>query len=69
MFEPFFTTKPGVGTGLGLAQVQACVEQVGGAVTVDSAVGTGTTVTLHLPGAAARTGTTAPVPVLTLDPA
>jgi signal transduction histidine kinase/CheY-like chemotaxis protein len=50
VFEPFFTTKrPGVGTGLGLAQVYGFVVQAGGDVRVDSAVGVGTTVTLRLP--------------------
>ncbi|HEY9397532.1 MAG TPA: ATP-binding protein [Burkholderiales bacterium] len=50
VFEPFFTTKaPGRGTGLGLAQVYGFCEQAGGAATVESAVGSGTTVTLFLP--------------------
>ncbi len=55
-FEPFFTTKPlGKGTGLGLSQVYAAVRQSGGAVRIESAVGTGTVVRLLL-------RTTAPVP-------
>ena len=50
VFEPFFTTKaPGRGTGLGLAQVYGFCEQAGGAATVESLVGSGTTVTLFLP--------------------
>jgi signal transduction histidine kinase len=50
VFEPFFTTKPvGQGTGLGLSQTFAFARQVGGDVTIASAVGRGTTVTMFLP--------------------
>jgi len=45
--EPFFTTKPH-GTGMGMAAVTAFAEESGGAVTVDSAPGEGTTVSLWL---------------------
>lgn len=49
-FEPFYTTKPvGKGTGLGLSQVYGFVRQSGGEVTIDSAVGKGTTVSMLLP--------------------
>jgi len=52
-FDPFFTTKPqGVGTGLGLPMVHGFTAQSGGAVTLESAPGEGTTVTLYLPVAA-----------------
>jgi len=37
------------GTGLGLAIVQKCVEQHNGSITVNSAIGAGTTFTIILP--------------------
>jgi CheY-like chemotaxis protein len=53
-FEPFFTTKgPGRGSGLGLAQIHGFAHQSGGTVTIDSAPGQGTEVTLLLPRTAA----------------
>ncbi|HTZ08337.1 MAG TPA: ATP-binding protein, partial [Acidimicrobiales bacterium] len=49
-FEPFFTTKGmAKGTGLGLAAVHAMVTQAGGEVSVDTAPGRGTTITLWFP--------------------
>jgi two-component system sensor histidine kinase PilS (NtrC family) len=47
-FEPFVTTRPG-GTGLGLAVVYAAVTEHNGSVSIDSAPGSGTTVTVELP--------------------
>jgi CheY-like chemotaxis protein len=49
-FEPFFTTKSvGEGSGLGLSQTYGLVKQFKGAITLDSTVGAGTAVAIHLP--------------------
>jgi signal transduction histidine kinase len=48
LFEPFFTTHRG-GSGLGLAIARNIVEGLGGAVTIDSQPGGGTTVHIELP--------------------
>jgi CheY-like chemotaxis protein len=48
--EPFFTTKPqGQGTGLGLSMAKGFVEQSGGALSIESTLGQGTTIHLWLP--------------------
>lgn len=53
-FEPLFTTKgPERGTGLGLPTVLRFVEDAGGSLHVDTAVGRGTEVALRLPAVAA----------------
>ncbi|MBM3604954.1 MAG: response regulator [Alphaproteobacteria bacterium] len=48
VFEPFFTTRSvGQGSGLGLSRVRGYLEQIGGFVTLSSAVEQGTTVSMH----------------------
>ncbi len=50
IFDPFYTTKPpGRGTGLGLNIVYRIVTKYLGQVTVDSALGDGTTFTVRFP--------------------
>jgi C4-dicarboxylate-specific signal transduction histidine kinase len=56
LFEPFFTTKPvGKGTGLGLSISYNLIQRQGGWIDVQSQVGVGTTMTIHLPAPVAAT--------------
>lgn len=48
LFTPFVTTKP-TGTGLGLFSIKKILEAHGGKVAIESELGMGTTVKLHLP--------------------
>jgi PAS domain S-box-containing protein len=60
VFEPFFSTKGDRGgTGLGLSMVRAYATQFGGAASIQSVVGEGTTVTLLFPRCAESTEETA----------
>jgi two-component system NtrC family sensor kinase len=65
VFEPFFTTKPpGVGTGLGLAQVYGFCVQAGGDVEVASTLRVGTTVSMLLPASAKAIRAAQPAPAI-----
>ena len=61
IFDPFYTTKDG-GSGLGLAIAHSIIEAHGGELNVDSEMGRGTEVSLHLPGV--QTGARPSPPVL-----
>ncbi len=54
LFEPFFTTKS-QGTGLGLANAKRVFEEHGGGIQINSAAGSGTTVSLWMPFSTVKT--------------
>lgn len=49
LFDPFFTTKEVGGTGLGLAAVNAIVEQLDGSISVESRLGCGSQFAITMP--------------------
>jgi len=50
VFDPFFTTREvGQGSGMGLPVVMGIIQRAGGKIELDSAVGKGSLVTIHLP--------------------
>jgi signal transduction histidine kinase len=55
VFQPFYTAKMG-GTGLGMVFVSQIVDEHRGAITLDSQVGRGTTITIKIPLRFAETG-------------
>ena len=69
LFEPLFTTKKaGEGTGLGLGTVQRVLGELGGAIEVTSAPGSGTRVEVFMP-AAGPPGASESMPAGTTVPA
>ena len=63
VFDPYFTTRR-AGTGLGLAISKNIVEALGGAISVTSGPGEGTTVHIDLPGPGSEAAVPAPAGAL-----
>ena len=66
--KPYFTTKAG-GSGLGIAVARGLIEQHGGSLRFESAVGRGTTAIIDLPPSAAARCTGQKLPALSSNPA
>jgi len=60
IFEPFFTTKEN-GQGLGMSIIYGIVSRHGGEITVDSEVGSGSTIRVRLPRASATAQSSASI--------
>lgn len=68
IFHPFFTTKDvDKGTGLGLAVSQGIVDEHGGALTVESELGVGSTFSIELPAESEAVVPEAPAPDVELE--
>ena len=63
--EPFFTTKGEGGSGLGLAVAYGIIQQFGGTLTLESALGQGTVVEIRIPRSTSVQEAEKPQPVLT----
>src|SRR6266542_2883438 len=62
IFDPFFTTRSPKRMGLGLTVAQGVVTRYDGCIDISSAPGSGTRVTVWLPGAEAQVAPLAPIP-------